>query len=256
MSTRRTETLRKQKRNHEERMVKAFFYALFFMVIVCSIAAVAVIIKVAHDTKNTEIVPESSVQKQTKTRTEVIEREQETVTITEVTESVTITNVDYAIREITEQELQDILDTSKVVYFDVPLSKEEQDYCYYCSELFNVPVTLIIATIDKESEFNPNARSASNDSGYMQVNDCNLKTLKDKFQITDIFDPYQNILGGTYLLSENLKAAGGDINPGMMAYNMGLANAKKHWKNGTYSSAYSREVYSLYLMYEEQMNEG
>lgn len=130
--------------------------------------------------------------------------------------------------------------------YDIPISSDLQEYIYDISKEYEVDVALIFAVMEHESSFDPNARSESGDSGLMQVNDINLETLKEELGINDIFDPYQNVLGGTYLLSKCLKDANGEIHPALMCYNMGKSNAKECWNKGIYSSKYSRAVYSLY----------
>ena len=130
--------------------------------------------------------------------------------------------------------------------YNIPISDDLQQYIYEVAKEYDVDVALIIAVMDHESDFNPNARSESGDSGLMQVNDINLETLREELGIEDIFDPYQNVLGGTYLLSKCLKDANGEIHPALMCYNMGRSNAKECWSKGIYSSKYSRAVYSLY----------
>lgn len=175
----------------------------------------------------------------------------ETLTITEIdTINIGEANTEYVIREVDDEQIrQRIEELNSVKLFDVPLDEDVQKYIYAVAEEYNVDAALIVAIIDWESEFDPNARSASGDSGYMQVNDCNLKMLERELGITNIFDPYQNILGGTYILSCALNSSNNELQPGLMVYNMGIKNARKLWKGGTYSSNYSRNVYGLYLEY-------
>lgn len=56
-----------------------------------------------------------------------------------------------------------------VAYFDVPLSHSLQRYIYEVCADEGIPVTLIIAMIDHESRFNPEAVSTTNDYGLMQI---------------------------------------------------------------------------------------
>ena len=139
-------------------------------------------------------------------------------------------------------------DTSSKRYYDVPLSKDEQDYIYDCSERFSIPVQLILAVIEVESKFDPNCRSATKDSGLMQINDCNKKFLSDNYDINDLFDPYQNILAGCIFLSR-AGAADTQLNQVLMIYNMGYSRAEKAWKSGVYSTKYTKEVLEIYEYY-------
>ena len=50
-------------------------------------------------------------------------------------------------------------------YFDIPLSTDLQDYMYQMSDEYDVPVELIIALIDVESNFQSDVISRTNDYG-------------------------------------------------------------------------------------------
>lgn len=165
---------------------------------------------------------------------------------TEETINEDVVNIVVENASVAENVEEQAIETISAVVFDVPLDSALQEYLLKVAEEYDIEPSLIIAIIDKESDFNPNARSRSGDSGLMQVNDCNLATLKRELGIDNIYDPYQNILGGTYILSECLEDADGDIQLALMCYNMGTKNARNCWKRGVYSSEYSRDVYYMY----------
>ena len=74
-----------------------------------------------------------------------------------------------------------VIDTEPVtVYFDVPLSKELQDYIRNLCDEYGIPIELVIAIIDVESTFRANVVSKTNDYGLMQINKCNHEWLTDK----------------------------------------------------------------------------
>lgn len=131
-------------------------------------------------------------------------------------------------------------------YFNVPLSHDLQKYIFKVAEKYGLPAELIIAVIQHESNFDPSVRSETSDSGLMQINDINLEELREKLNITDINDPYQNILAGAYILARCMNQ-GDEINPALMCYNMGYKNARELWNKGIWSSEYSRTVYDYYL---------
>lgn len=138
----------------------------------------------------------------------------------------------------------------KVVYFNVPLSHDLQDYIRGLCEEYDVPMELVLAMIEKESSFNPNAVSKTNDYGLMQINGIHHETMRKKFGITDYLDPCSNVLYGIYLISGHLSKTDGNIELALMRYNAGAAGAKRLWDAGIYSTSYSRSIKALYESYK------
>lgn len=146
-----------------------------------------------------------------------------------------------------------VIDTEPVtVYFDVPLSKELQDYIRNLCDEYGIPIELVIAIIDVESTFRANVVSKTNDYGLMQINKCNHEWLTDKLGVTDFLDPYQNIKSGVHILSGHLEVTNGDIELALMRYNNGATGAKKLWDKGIYSTAYTRKIMTAYESYKEE----
>ena len=146
-----------------------------------------------------------------------------------------------------------VIDTEPVtVYFDVPLSKELQDYIRNLCDEYSVPMELVIAVIDVESTFRADLVSETNDYGLMQINKCNHEWLTDKLGVTDFLDPYQNINSGVHILSGHLEVTNGDIELALMRYNNGATGAKKLWDKGIYSTAYTQKVMTAYESYKEE----
>jgi len=146
-----------------------------------------------------------------------------------------------------------VIDTEPVtVYFDVPLSKELQDYIRNLCDEYDVPIELVIAVIDVESTFRADLVSETNDYGLMQINKCNHEWLTDKLGVTDFLDPYQNINSGVHILSGHLEVTNGDIELALMRYNNGATGAKKLWDKGIYSTAYTQKIMTAYESYKEE----
>jgi soluble lytic murein transglycosylase-like protein len=146
-----------------------------------------------------------------------------------------------------------VIDTEPVtVYFDVPLSKELQDYIRNLCDEYGIPIELVIAIIDVESTFRANVVSKTNDYGLMQINKCNHEWLTDKLGVTDFLDPYQNIKSGVHILSAHLEVTNGNIELALMRYNNGATGAKKLWDKGIYSTAYTRKIMAAYESYKEE----
>lgn len=112
----------------------------------------------------------------------------------------------------------------ETVYFDVPLSKEVQDHIFKECEKANISPTVIVAMIERESNFNQycigdDGRSA----GLMQIQaKWHIKRMI-ALDSTDLFDPYQNITVGIDYLAELLNRYGA-IDKALTAYNQGSYN--------------------------------
>jgi len=92
------------------------------------------------------------------------------------------------------------------------------------SQKFNVDKNLIAAVIDAESGGNPLAKSKAGAAGLMQLMP---KTAKD-MDVKNVFNPLQNIMGGTKYLKQMLNKFGGDLNLALAAYNAGPAKVEKY----------------------------
>ena len=134
-------------------------------------------------------------------------------------------------------------------YYNVNLSHDIQDYLFEQCRNYNIPSALMIALIDHESSFNPEAVSSTNDYGLCQINAMNFENLSDILGVTDFLDPKQNILCGCYILGNNIENLG-DYHKALMAYNMGTVGANTtYWSRGVYQSSYSIAVMSKYDYY-------
>lgn len=146
-----------------------------------------------------------------------------------------------------------LVDTADVFLFDVPLSDSLQRYIYEICADENVPVTLVMAMIEHESGFDPEAVSPTDDYGLMQINAVNHERLKEEYRCADMMNPYQNVFCGISIISSYIDKYG-ELDKALMAYNMGNYGAQKAWKNGVTSIAYSEEILSLMKEYEEVSN--
>lgn len=160
------------------------------------------------------------------------------------------------ISKVQAEEQEPVIDLEDVkIYYDVPLDFEVQDYLFEQCEKYDVPVELVLAVINKESNFKANAISKTSDYGLMQINKVNHKWLRKQLGVTDFLDAKQNILCGVYILSGHLKSVDGDINKALMQYQFGIAGAKRLWKKNIYSSKHTRNVVKLYEQYKGNDNE-
>lgn len=142
-------------------------------------------------------------------------------------------------------------ETSDIFYFDVPLSHSLQRYIYEICADENVPVTLVYAMIEHESQFNPEIVSKTDDYGLMQINEVNHTWLNEEYRCADMLDPYQNVFCGVKIIGGYVNRYDGDLTKALMAYNMGDYGARKAWENGVKEITYSNTILGLMQNYEE-----
>lgn len=126
------------------------------------------------------------------------------------------------------------------------------EYCLHIirtSEQYDIDPREIFAIIEKESGFDPKAKSVTKDHGLMQLNLSNLPALEAAFGGMDLMDPYQNIEAGIYWYAGIKGNNHGSIEKDLMVYNLGSRGAEREWAKGIYSTKYSRDV--MDLMFEQ-----
>ena len=143
------------------------------------------------------------------------------------------------------------MDTSDVFLYDVPLSDALQKYIYEICADNGVPVTLVLAMIEYESGFNPDAVSSTDDYGLMQINAINHERLEEQYRCADMMNPYQNVFCGVSIIGVYLEEYDGDYTHALMAYNMGEYGAQEAWSNGVTSTSYVADILSIMAEYEE-----
>ena len=129
------------------------------------------------------------------------------------------------------------------LYFDVPLEVEVQDHIFKVCEEYGIEPEIVVAMIDRESEFNASAIGDNGSAfGLMQVRPKYHTPRMKKLNITDLLDPKQNITVAVDYLAECVKKNGG-IEKGLIAYNAGQTGANnRFFSKGIYSNAYSQDV--------------
>lgn len=113
----------------------------------------------------------------------------------------------------------------------------------------NVDAALVKAVIHTESYFNPNATSRKGASGLMQL----MPHTAEQLGVTDLYNPRQNINGGTKYLSQLMKRYGNSLSLALAAYNAGEKAVAKYRGIPPYKETqnYVKKVLSYRNFYSE-----
>lgn len=118
--------------------------------------------------------------------------------------------------------------------------------CEYVGKKYSIDADLLQAIVFVESDYQVNCDGISGDKGLCQIVERFHTERMEKLNIIDIYEPYNNILLCADFLTE-LKSSkyGGDIYFVLMAYNMGLSGATRHYEDGKISE-YAYKVMDKY----------
>lgn len=132
-------------------------------------------------------------------------------------------------------------DNDFVYLSEVPLSEDLQRFVYQLSAAYGIDYPLVLAIMERESQFDADTVSPTNDYGLMQINRVNHARLNKELGVTNFLEPYQNIKAGMFML-RSLFDKYEAVDTVLMAYNMGESGAKRLWNKGIFESRYSNFI--------------
>lgn len=97
-------------------------------------------------------------------------------------------------------------------------------FIYRQSQKYGIDDSLVKAVIYTESYFNPNATSHKGASGLMQL----MPATAEKYGVSDLYNPHQNIIAGIKHLSYLMKLFPGKLKHVIAAYNAGENAVNKY----------------------------
>ena len=127
------------------------------------------------------------------------------------------------------------------VPLDVPLDSDVQEFIYYLSKGYNMDFTFVMAIIQQESGYQPDAVSNTDDYGLMQINKVNHGYITEEIGVTNYLDPYDNVRAGMFILRKLFEKYETPEKV-LMAYNLGESGAKALWDKGVFETNYSKSV--------------
>lgn len=117
---------------------------------------------------------------------------------------------------------------------DTWISEEYQEYCRKAGERYRICPELLMAMIERESSGNADAVNSEGDTGLLQVNERWHYSRMEKLGVTDLYEPYSNILVAADYLAE-LFEQNQDPYLVLMKYNMSHNAAEELYEQGIYS---------------------
>ena len=135
---------------------------------------------------------------------------------------------------------------------DVPMDEDLQEFIFYLSAAYEMDFTFVMALIQQESGFRPDAVSAANDYGLMQINEVNHQYLKEQLEITDFLNPYDNIRAGMFILRKLFEKYETPAKV-LMAYNMGEDGTVSLWEQGIFEINYSKSVLQIQQEFNDEL---
>lgn len=118
-----------------------------------------------------------------------------------------------------------------------------QEYLWVICQEKNLDWVTMVALYEGESGYHFDIIGKAGDSGYGQIVPSSNKELLEKLEITDILNPYQNILVSCTLMEWLLDEYEGNYAKALTAYNAGTGGAYKYYFSaGQDASPYAKGI--------------
>lgn len=127
--------------------------------------------------------------------------------------------------------------------------KSYDDVISEAAQRTGISSSLLKAVIHVESYFNPKAVSKKGALGLMQIMPQNLESLN----ISDPFDPWENIMGGAHYFKDMLERFSGQVDLALAAYNAGPTAVEKYKDIPPYpeTQRYVKKVMRAFRIYRK-----
>lgn len=118
-----------------------------------------------------------------------------------------------------------------------------QEYLWVICQEKNLDWVTMVALYEGESGYRFDVIGKAGDSGYGQIVPKSNKELLEKLEITDILNPYQNILVSCTLMEWLLQEYDGSYEKALTAYNAGCGGAyDNYFSAGVDASPYAKRI--------------
>jgi soluble lytic murein transglycosylase-like protein len=145
----------------------------------------------------------------------------------------------------------------------VPVAARDSDPARYsrydasireASRSYSIPEAFIRAVIRVESDYDPRVVSVAGAQGLMQL----MPGTARRMNVSDSFDPHQNIMGGTRYLRYLANMFGGDMVLTIAGYHAGEGAVQKYDGVPPYTSTrgYIRKVLGFYQRFKAKAGQG
>lgn len=118
---------------------------------------------------------------------------------------------------------------------ETTISEEYQGYCIEIGKKYHICPELLMAMIEQESSGRAEVINSAGDTGLLQVNPKWHKERMERLGVSDLTDPYSNILVAADYLAELFQESEGDIYLVLMKYNMRHDTAEDMFYTGKFS---------------------
>lgn len=146
--------------------------------------------------------------------------------------------------------------TAEAVFYELPIDIDLFNHIQGLCADYVIPVELVLAVIEVESNYKADAVSKAGAIGLMQVIPEHHEDRMMKLNCLDLFDPYQNVRVGMDYLSKLIDEYDGNFHKALTAYHHGPTGAKdKFFGQGTYQTEYSLKVLNATEKIEKGLTE-